>query len=226
MALSTYTELKASLAGWLHRADVNGTASGAGVDTVVADWITLVEADLNAELRLRVMESDRTLATVQGSRTIDLPADFIEPLGLMLQTDANTDPYPLQPATVEVMGKQVQANIPAYWGIDGDQIRFECPANAVYTVVFRQVGKFALSDAAPTNWLLTNYPNLYLYGALMHSPGYVGVEERSSLWPNMYGASMSRLIKREARSRPPVTLFSDPALLNRNRSGFNIYRGW
>ena len=226
MALSTYTELKASLAGWLHRADVNASASGVGVDNVVADWITLVESDLNADLRLRVMESDRILTTTQGSRTIDLPSDFIEPLGLMLQTDPNTDPYPLQPSPIEAMGKQVAANIPAYWGIDGDTIRFECPVNAAYTVIFRQVAKFCLSEAQPTNWLLTNYPNLYLYGALMHSPGYVGVEERSALWPSMFSTSMSRLIKREARSRPPVTLFSDPALLNRTRRGFNIYRDW
>lgn len=226
MALSNYTELKAALAGWLHRTDVNGAAIGAGVDNVVNDWITLAEDDLNAELRLRVMESDQTLTTTIGSRTVALPSDFLEPVSLLLSVNTQTDPYYLDFVPVDTIGRRVYNSIPQYWTIDGSNIRFECPANAAYTLTFRQVGRFALSDAAPTNWLLTNYPALYLYGALMHSPGYVGVEERTSLWPTMYGKALSRLKRQEQRAQVMTALLSDSALVQTNRATFNIYRGY
>lgn len=224
MALSNLTELRASLAGWLHRTDVNGTAIGTGVDNVVNDWIAMAEADFNTDLRLRVMESDFTLATVANSRFIALPAGFLEPVSLLLQLDAQTSPYPLTFWPVQQIGKNIPAAVPTYWTIDGENIRFDCPASSVWTVVFRQVTRFQLSDAAPTNWLLTNFPNLYLYGALMHSPGYVGVEERSSVWPRMYGEAKSALKRRVARDTTLTTLSADPALLC-DRHAFNIYRG-
>lgn len=226
MALSNLTELRASLAGWLHRGDVNSTASGTGVDNIVDDWIALAEAELNADMRLRVMESDRTLTCTAGSRYVDLPSDFLAPVHLQLQTNSATDPYDMIFWPVENLGRQVVANQPRYWTIDGEQIRFECPANSAYTLYFRQVAKFQLTDANPTNWLLTNFPNVYLYGALMQSPGYVGVEERTGIWPERYGAAKAALKKRIARDKALTTLSADPAQLNRTRFRFNVYRGW
>lgn len=226
MALSNLTDLRNSLAGWLHRADVNGAASGTGVDNVVDDWIAMAEADFNADLRLRVMESDHILTTVANSRYIDLPEGFLEPVSLLLQINAQTDAYPLVFWPVQEIGFRVPATLPQRWTIDGEKIRFECPTSQAWTIYFRQVSKFQLTDESPTNWLLTNFPNVYLYGALMHSPGYVGVEERTSVWPNMYGAAKSALKRRIARDATLTTMTADAALLNRSRYGFNIYRGW
>lgn len=226
MALSNFTELKSALAGWLHRSDVNGVANGTGVDNIVADWIAMAEADFNADLRLRVMESDHILSTVPDSRFINLPAGFLEPVSLLLQINAQTDAYPLVFWPVQEIGLRIPATLPQRWTIDNDKIRFDCPASQAWTIIFRQVSKFQLTDAAPTNWLLTNFPNLYLYGALNHSPGYVGVEERSGIWPQKLGEAKAALKRRLARDTTLTTLTADPALLNRSRYAFNIYRGW
>jgi hypothetical protein len=48
MAISTYTELKSTIANWLNRSDLTSEISD--------DFIKLVEADLNAKLRIRQME--------------------------------------------------------------------------------------------------------------------------------------------------------------------------
>ena len=45
MALTNYTELKASIANWLNRTDLTTEIS--------EDFITLAEADFNAKLRVR-----------------------------------------------------------------------------------------------------------------------------------------------------------------------------
>ena len=50
MALTTYTELKASLANWLNRSDLT--------TEIADDFIKLAEADFNSKLRVRVY--DRT----------------------------------------------------------------------------------------------------------------------------------------------------------------------
>ena len=52
MALSTYTELKASIANWLNRSDLTTEISD--------DFIKLVEADYNSKLRVRKMIESKT----------------------------------------------------------------------------------------------------------------------------------------------------------------------
>jgi len=44
MALTTYSELKTSIADWLNRSDLT---------TQIADFIALTEADFNSKLRVR-----------------------------------------------------------------------------------------------------------------------------------------------------------------------------
>ena len=50
MALSTYTELKSSIANFLNRSDLT--------TEIQDDFIKLVEADMNAKLRIRQMEQN------------------------------------------------------------------------------------------------------------------------------------------------------------------------
>ena len=47
MALTNYTELKASLANWLNRSDLT--------TEIADDFIKLAEADFNSKLRVRSM---------------------------------------------------------------------------------------------------------------------------------------------------------------------------
>ena len=53
MAVSTYTELKASIANWLNRSDLT--------DEIADDFIKLTESDFNAKLRIRQMEQIDTI---------------------------------------------------------------------------------------------------------------------------------------------------------------------
>lgn len=222
MALGTFTELKASLAGWLHRSDLNTTATGVGVDNIVADWITLFEAEINRKLRLRVMESDEALTMTVGSRLVALPTGYIEPLGLWLTLSSGQEPLPIDPAPISQLPRSVSSGAPIWWAVDGTNLAFDCPADQAYALTFRMLKSFALSVSSPTNWLLTNFPNLYLYGALRHSPGYLMQDQRRG-WEAMYQDALTTLENSEARSGALVTLRSDPAMTGRAR--FNINSG-
>ena len=67
MALSTYTELKASVANFLNRSDLT--------TEIQDDFIKLTEADFNAKLRIRQMEQidDVTI----NAETVTVPSGFI-----------------------------------------------------------------------------------------------------------------------------------------------------
>ena len=68
MALTNYTELKASLANWLNRSDLT--------TEIANDFIVLTEADLNSKLRVRKMITSTSITI--DSETESLPTDFLQ----------------------------------------------------------------------------------------------------------------------------------------------------
>ena len=67
MALSTYAELKTSIANWLNRSDLT--------DEIADDFIKLTEADFNAKLRIRQMEQIDTVTI--NAEPVTVPTGFI-----------------------------------------------------------------------------------------------------------------------------------------------------
>jgi hypothetical protein len=51
----------------------------------------------------------------------------------------------------------------------------------------------ALSGSNADNWLLLEAPDVYLYGALIHSAPYLAEDERVAIWAQMYSASVVKL---------------------------------
>ena len=64
-------------------------------------------------------------------------------------------------------------------------------AYAAEVLYYQQVP--ALSDSATGNWLLTAAPDLYLYGALIHSAPYLVEDGRTAVFAQMYGAAVNQL---------------------------------
>ena len=79
MALTNYTELQASIADFLNRSDLT---------SVIPDFITMAEADMNRTLRIKEM-SVRTRAPL-NSQYLKLPVDFLGMRNIELLTDPVT----------------------------------------------------------------------------------------------------------------------------------------
>ena len=69
MALSTYAELKTSIANWLNRSDLT--------DEISDDFIKLVEAEYNSKFRIRKMLTSDTSFTID-SELEALPTGFLQ----------------------------------------------------------------------------------------------------------------------------------------------------
>src|SRR5215472_15708483 len=155
MAITTYAELQAAAANWLVRGDLTAR---------IPEFIALAETRLNRVLRTRLAESEVSLSATPGARTIPLPAGFAEPLALWIVegTDRRLLRF-LEPSLNAATSLQGR---PAAWSIDGPNLAFDRPCDQAYSLVLRLLTKFALSDAAPANALLSDGPDVYLFAVL------------------------------------------------------------
>lgn len=219
MAITTYSELQTAVANWLDRSDQTAR---------IPEFIALAEADINSEFDLRTIESDQALTPVSESRYIALPAGFREAQNLwILWSTSRAEMRFVTPETIDV---STVAGVPSAWCIDGMNVAFDCPCDTSpgYSFVMRMMGGVALSDASPTNLVLTNYPNVYLYGALREAAPYLRDPEALVMWSAKYAEALGKAKYKENRAKALVTLSTEPGALTYagERGGYNIYRGY
>lgn len=201
MALSNYAQLQGAVADWLERGDLTAR---------IPDFIALAEARFNRVLRLRMMEVEAALTLGVGARKVALPAGFREPVALWRTAAQGRCALRfVDPATLEVKFAPGPA---ACWTIDGAELAFDRPADVAYDLTLRMLGRLALSDAAPTNALLTDYPDLYLFGALAEAAPYLRDADLLNLVLARLDAALSEARAKEARARSLATLGVEPGL--------------
>lgn len=198
MPFSNLTELKAAVTGWLHR----------DLAAQIPDFITLAETRINRIAQVRLMENEVPLVLAAGARTIALPVGFTSPLAVWL---GSTHREPLHAATPEALPVTTGSGCPQYWAIDGANLAFERPADVARTVTLRYRGGFKLSDAAPTNALLTKYPDLYLYGTLLQAAPWMRDNDALPLWNEMFNQAVREVNAVESRARAAAPLRTELA---------------
>ena len=198
MPISNYTELKAAISDWMARSDVNGSAS---------DFISLAEARLNRALS--AVEVDANLTATAGSNEIDvsgLPIDRV--LALFLKE--YDDELVIDLASNSEISYFSDSGLPSKWVYDNSKIKFDRPCDINYPVRLRYDQKFELSDAAPTNWLLTNHPDLYLAASIAWGSIYVRDDARAE-WGSIAEQFIPQVRAQLAKNKRGV-LRPDPAL--------------
>jgi len=185
MALTTYTELKSSVADWLNRTDLTA---------VVPDFISLAEAQIERTLRTRQMIV-RATASIDSEYSA-VPSDFLETKSIKLNTNPVTA---LQFESVDALDSlksttYIAAGKPQYFGIVGGQIRVLPVPDSTYTAELIYYAKLTkLSDSVASNWLLSQAPDVYLYGALMQATPYLKDDARISVWAALYARGLEEL---------------------------------
>ena len=187
MALTTYTELKSSLADWLNRTDLT---------SVIADFISLAEAQMERQLRTRQMIVRATASFAAAAEYGTVPDDFMEVKSIKLDTNPVTS---LTFQTIEAMDQlsnttYLSSGKPLYFTVVGNQFRLLPIPDGAYTADLVYYAKLTkLSDSNATNWLLTQAPDVYLYGALLQAAPYLQDDARISVWSSLYLAGLDQL---------------------------------
>lgn len=197
MPYTNYAELQAGIKGWLHRTDLKAR---------VPEFIALAEQKLNRMGSVQSMEQTASLSIGAGNRSVSLPAGYMSPISARLDDGGD-----LVQRVPEDMPLRTSAGAPAYWCIDGTSLVVDAPADVARTVQLRYRGGFTLSDASPTNALLSKYPDLYLYGALLQTAAWSRSAENLALWNEMYNAAVREVNRTESRARASAPLRTELA---------------
>ena len=196
MAITTYTELKTAVVGFLDRTDLTAR---------VPEFIALAEAALNRELRTNDQLASTTLPA--DSATLALPQDLREVKAVRIASTG----APLKFRDIDQMDEQrprfSTTGTPCFYGVAGLSLEF-LPAVSgaapvdIFVRYFRAVP--ALTDSATTNWLLTKHPDAYLYGALIHSAPYLREDDRVPLWVEAFTAILESIRQESDRALFPA----------------------
>ena len=163
MALNNYSNLQTSIANFLARDDLT---------TEIVDFIALTEADFNRRLRIRAMENSSSFTI--DSETETLPTGFLQARSFVIPTNPKTALQFMTPFhQAETQGSSETGKQRAY-SIEGTNFRFSPTPDATYTATLVFYKAFdALSVSVATNHILTNHPDVYLYGALYFASTFI-----------------------------------------------------
>jgi len=170
MALTTYAELQSSIADFLNREDLA---------SVIPTFIDLAEAQINRDVRHYQMETVATLS-IEGRYTLR-PINWVETVSITLDGGSANN---LELLSTSAMNERRSnsgntAGSPRYYKNTGQDIEvWPSPDQA---------------ESAPTNWLLSAAPDVYLYGSLLQSAPYLANDERIGVWAQLYSAAVLRL---------------------------------
>lgn len=180
MAITNYNELKTAIAAWANRSDLSAQ---------LADFVTLAEADLKVRARLTQWDTETSLTVTAGSAT--LPNDFAAAVSVQFG-DQTTDLEYMTPRQLKDRGYLEASGDPVAYSIIADTLRVAPSASGNAALLY--IARFtSLSDSAPTNSLLTLFPDVYLYGALVHAAVYLRDSNLATAAKGAYEEALGRL---------------------------------
>jgi len=191
MAISTYAELKTSIASWLDRSDLTD---------IIPDFIVLAETRHRRDFKIRRMETRVTASTIADTEYYSLPDNYVAMRNIQLNTDTKTPLEYLTPEQMDRIRGGSSTGKPKAYSIMGDTFQLRPIPDGVYQIEMLYYKYFtALSDSNTTNDMLTYHPDLYLYGALVEP--YLQNDKRIQVWQGFYDRAKADLIATNERDR-------------------------
>lgn len=161
MSLSNYTDLVKSITSWSHRNDVS---------TLIPDFIRLAEDEMynNEESQLQAdgIEATETLTASTSTAYLSLPSGFLTPRAMHIKYDDHSHEIFYQ-TPQNLKRRYTVKDIPFNYTVIAGQIEFDVIPDEEYSVkldFYKRPDALTLDNQ--TNLVMTNHPNIYLYGAL------------------------------------------------------------
>lgn len=185
MGYTNYTDLQASVAGYLGRSDLA---------TEIPDFIRFAEIRLARDLRTRSMLKSATAPTVAGDARVALPTDFLEIRDLFAQGNPRMPVTYLSPSAFTRDARADQSGLPVFYTVLAAEFQFAPKPDAIYTLeILYYARPTVLSSTNPSNVFLANYPDALLYGALIEAEPYLINDARSNTWSTLYDRAIKNI---------------------------------
>lgn len=200
MAISTYDDLVKSVIKWSHRSNI---------DLLVPDFIEMCEREMfnNDGTQLEVAEMEEIFNTTTSGKYIDLPAGFRKARSLLLSVGGDLVNVSFQAPSQ--LTRKASTGIPMFFTVIGDQIEFNVTPDSDYDIQFQYYKEpDAVTKLNQTNVILTNYPSIYLFGALHQAFLHLQDSEQAM----MYGLKFQSIIKGANKSNKKARYGATPAM--------------
>lgn len=191
MSITNYGELRAAVANWLNRSDL---------EQRIPEFIALATATLNKVLRDSRMVAYDSVSISAGNRWGALPAALLEPIFVTALADEDVTLEQVSVQQLNWLRKRMSAQgTPRFYAIIGRRLEL-CPTPASsITLEVSNYGAIANPDSsdAATNWVLTYHPDLYLYTALLHASPFLKDEAKTTLFGNLVAQQIQAAVQQQ-----------------------------
>jgi hypothetical protein len=215
MALDgSYDGLKASVAEFLNRDDLT---------SVIPDFIALAEAQMTRRFagrarqglpvpRRLVIRAD--IAIAMGSEYVPAPPDMHGPIDFVLGGNAVLDYLDSTNLNQEKQRARVTGS-PRWYALVGGNLQLYPAADQDYASELTYVARVpTLGAGNASNWILADYPDAYLYGALVQSAPYLKDDARATTWGTLFSAALDDICN------------ADPVPGEQSRLQAHLPQGW
>jgi hypothetical protein len=158
VSLATYADLQTAVAQWTNRTDLTA---------MIPDFVALAEARMSADLSSKALEREQDATITAG--IAPLPDDVIDITGLRL--DGATYPD-VEITSRERLRELIDrgAGTITYAALIGRTLELSATTGTLKVRAKCRVPALATNS---TNWVLTTFPNLYLFGTLLEAFDYL-----------------------------------------------------
>jgi hypothetical protein len=194
MAITNYSNLQTTIADFLNRDDLT---------SVIPTFIQLAEAQMNRDIRHWKMETRSSGQQSAGDQYMQIPSDWLETIRFHV-TGSGTSPLDLISRAAmqdKRAGDEDMSGTPRYYCHADSQFELYPTPDADTDVELLYLAKVPDLATNSTNWLLTEAPDAYLYGSLLHSAPYLQEDARVAVWAQMYSAAVARLNEASEKAR-------------------------
>jgi hypothetical protein len=201
MAFNTLVSLRATIIDWVARTDLTDEKIDLFIDAAELEIIHGVYDESGRVvipgLRCRRMEVRNSAFAITGEYT-DLPVGF---LGFR-SVKTNESPERTLDYVTPLVFNSTNLSMATFaesnaYTIEGNQLRLTTnagPSNSLEIVYYQQPPNVVTTT---TNWILEQYPLVYLYGALRHLGIYTGMDARLGLFQSAFMSSLAAIHAQE-----------------------------
>ena len=190
MTLQTYSDLTTAIGNWLQRSDLAA---------LLPNFVQLFEACANR--RLRVRQQEATAALTPSNGVVALPSDYLSWRRLTWTGNPRQELSLVEPSWLQAAYPDLPTDVPRVFTIEGGNIKtmpLDPSSTALELVYFQQIPSLAANS---TNWLMSQHPDLYLFGALTEAQAYTVNAETAALWKARRDELFDEIVKLSNKSR-------------------------
>jgi hypothetical protein len=183
--ITNYSTLQTAVQDYMARADLS---------TFVPNYIQNWEERFFRDPMNWAAWMETALNVTISSQVAALPADYLELVTAYIDGSPSTS---LQRVPLKQMSLHFPRNAPVGYPVwiarSGANFIFGPVPDGAYTVkgVYYAKPTVIRSDGDGVNWLVTNAPDLMLYGALLEAEPFMRNDERFELWRALYTEALS-----------------------------------